>query len=228
MSGERIALLGPNGCGKSTLLKTLARLIKPITGSIEIEGLKLTSMSFADIARRIAVIPQEEIPPFGFTVREFVTMGRLPFGNGIWDSRDDARMAEAAMQVAECDHLADRNVMDLSGGERQRTLLARAIAQGSKIWLMDEPTAHLDVAHQLQVARLVKGRSSEETVVAAIHDLNQATLMADRAIVIHEGKIAVDGPIEEVLRGPEIEDVFQVRFDRMKAPSGRTILAPRA
>jgi len=227
MPGERIALLGPNGSGKSTLLRTLSGLIKPLKGDIEINGIPIKRQSARQIAQAIAIIPQEEVPPFAFTVRQFVTMGRLPFGNGILDTPEDAELTDKAMITAECRHLADRSVMELSGGERQRVLIARAIAQGSPIWLMDEPTSHLDIAHQLQVATLVRDQPPNRSVVAAIHDLNQASRMADRGILLDDGRIVKDAPLAEILESQELERVFRVRFDQLQNPAGRTVLSPR-
>jgi len=224
--GERVALLGPNGSGKSTLLKTLARLLKPLSGSVEINGRQLSRYSVREIAQAIAFIPQEENAPFGFSVAQFVTMGRLAFGNGIFDTQEDIQIAEQAMKEAECTHLSHRNIMELSGGERQRVLIARAIAQQSMIWLMDEPTAHLDIPHQIHAARMIRKLSAANTVLAAIHDLNQASVIADRALLLSEGKLVKDGLLEQILAGSEIEEVFKVKFDRLKTPGGRTVLAP--
>ncbi|HWD37862.1 MAG TPA: ABC transporter ATP-binding protein [Fimbriimonas sp.] len=227
VKGESIALLGANGSGKSTLIKSLCGVLKPDHGSVEIDGISVASGSPSEIALRVAVVPQDEPTPFPFLVREVVTMGRLPYGSGIFDTADDVAAADEAMRVAECVELADRPLNELSGGEKQRVLLARAIAQDTPVVLMDEPTAHLDPAHQVAVAALVKGLTAKgKTVLSAVHDLNLASLIAVRAVVLGNGQVAKDGPVEDVLFSDELEQCYGTRFERIRTSTGRLLIAP--
>ncbi|AIE85527.1 ABC transporter ATP-binding protein [Fimbriimonas ginsengisoli] len=218
--GERVALLGPNGSGKSTLLRTLAGLIKPQAGEVRLGGESVANLSVREVARRVASVPQEEIPRFEFTVREMVTMGCLARSNGLLDTPEDRVAATEAMEQADCLHLEGRPVTELSGGERQRVLIARALAQRTELVLLDEPIAHLDPAHQLAVSRLVQSMASRGiATVAAIHDLNFAARMADRAILLEAGRIAINDTVEAVLASPVLDRVYQVAFQRFPGGS---------
>jgi iron complex transport system ATP-binding protein len=172
-------------------------------------------------------VPQEESFKFEFRVRDVVAMGRMPLSNSLWDSEADTLSAENAMKQADCFHLQDRSVMELSGGEKQRVLIARALAQGSPLVLIDEPTSHLDVEHQLGVAHLVSHLAQEgKATITAIHDLNLASHLADRAVLLQDGKIGLDGPIRTVLESPLLDDVYRVRFERIRLDNDRLIVVP--
>ncbi len=225
--GETVALLGPNGSGKSTLLKSLAGLLPPLAGEIRLGGESLGSLRTREIARRIASVPQDEPATFAFTVRDVVTMGRLARSNGLLDTPEDAAAAEAAMRRADCLDLADRPANETSGGERQRTLIARALAQDAPLLLMDEPTAHLDAPHQAWIVRLVRGLAAEgRGVVVALHDLNLASAMTTRAILVAKGRVAMDGPTEAVLESGRLDEAFGTPFDRLRTPAGRLVVLP--
>lgn len=214
-AGTVTVLLGPNGSGKSTLLKTLSKTLAPLAGTLTVCGDALHSLSFRELARRVAYVPQEEYPAFPFTVREIVLMGRLPYSDGLFETEEDHRAAEDAMRAADCLALADRPVTELSGGERQRGLIARALAQQAPALLLDEPTSHLDVGHQVEIVRLLR-RLAEEGygVLAALHDLNLAAALADRAILLANGRVGLEGPCAEVLASPQVDAVYGVRFRR--------------
>jgi len=213
--GEKVVLLGPNGSGKSTLLRTLSGLIKPLSGEVLIGGDSLVKLSVAEIARRVAVVPQEELPRFSFSVRETVTMGRLARSNGLFDTPEDREIATRAMETADCLSLQDRPVTELSGGERQRVLIARALAQETTLLLLDEPTSHLDPGHQIAAIEIVRSLSAKGiATIAAVHDLNLASSLAERAILLEKGKIGLDAPIEEVLNSPILDRVYGVNFGR--------------
>ena len=227
LPGETVVLLGPNGSGKSTLLKSVSKSLQHVNGGILLGGADISSLSHRDVALRVAFVPQEESFKFEFKVRDVVTMGRLPISHSLWDTPADVVAATEAMAEADCLYLADRSVMELSGGEKQRVLIARALAQGAPLVLFDEPTSHLDVQHQMAVAKLVRtlakmGRST----VTAIHDLNLAPLVADRAILIQDGRIGLDASIQEVLESPLLDDVYKVSFSRMKLEDGRLVVFP--
>jgi iron complex transport system ATP-binding protein len=215
--GERVALLGPNGSGKSTLFRALAGILRPTSGQIRLGGKPLEKLAPREVARRVATVPQDEAPRFAFTVRQIVTMGRLALSDGLFDTAEDAAEADRAMQLADCRHLQDRAVGELSGGERQRVLIARALAQRAPVIFLDEPTSHLDPAHQLAVAALIRSLSDQGVAtVSAVHDLNFASQIAERAILLEDGKVGVDDAVETVLQSPILDRVYGVAFARIK------------
>lgn len=211
--GEVVALLGPNGSGKSTLLKTVSRALPPKGGAVQLRGVPLTAMSAQQIARTIGYVPQQEAPAFDFTVAEIVMMGRIPHSDGLFETQEDVRASQEAMRRADCLDVADRPYSHLSGGEAQRVLIARALAQEPGILLLDEPTAHLDPRHQLAVAELVRDLAQGGyAVVAAVHDLNWASLVANRSLLLSGGVVTHDGPLEDALNSGALEQAYQVRF----------------
>lgn len=226
-AGKVMALLGPNGCGKSTLLKTIEKTIPPLEGRIHLCGHDVAKVGFRELAKLCAFVPQEEHMAFAFTVRQLVTMGRLPYSEGMLDTQEDQDAAQNAIEKAGCSDIADRPVTELSGGEKQRALLARALAQATPVLLLDEPTSHMDIGHQLAVAHLVRELASEgKTVLAAVHDLNLASLMADDACLLANGGVVRYGPVRDVLLDGALEDVYEVRFERLEDESGHLRLFP--
>lgn len=227
-SGQTLALLGPNGSGKSTLLRTLCGVLPAISGEVELLGRSLRKLSAREAAKMVAVVPSEEAVEFPFTVREIVTMGRFPHSEGLFDTEEDARIAERAMEQAECIELADRPINKVSAGERQRALLARALAQQAPIMLLDEPTAHLDAAHQVAFARLIGGLAEQGlAVIAAVHDLNLAAQVADSGLVVSGGKVVCQGPLATILESKELDAAFGVGFERSGGADGKARLHPR-
>lgn len=224
-AGESVVLLGPNGCGKSTLLRTITRELALIRGEILLGDRPVPSLSPAEVARRVAVVPQEELPQFAFTVRETVTLGCLARSRSLFDAPEDARSATEAMRETDCLALEDRPITELSGGERQRILLARALAQDTPLILLDEPTSHLDPLHQVEVAQMIRGLVSRgRGVLAAVHDLNLAAEIADFALLIGPSGVLTLGPVDDILRGEAIEEAYQVRFTRLETPEGRVFV----
>ncbi len=220
--GVVTVLLGPNGSGKSTLLKTLSKTLSPLGGRVWVGGAPLEELSFPELARRVAYVPQEEHPVYPFTVREVVLMGRLPYGQGLFESEGDQQVATEAMAAADCLALADRPVTELSGGERQRALIARALAQQAPTLLLDEPTAHLDVGHQVEIVKRLRSWAAQGYgVLAAVHDLNLASALADRAVLLEDGHVGLEGPCAEVLASPRVDAVYGVAFNRLETPEGR-------
>jgi len=226
-AGEAVVLLGPNGSGKSTLLNTLAGLLPRLGGAIHLGPESLDVLKPREVARRLSSVPQEEAVPFAFTVRQLVTMGRLAQSNGLLDTPEDHAAADEAMRRADCFHLADRVAGETSGGERQRALIARALAQNAPLLLMDEPTSHLDAPHQAWIVRLVRSLAAEgQGVVIALHDLNLASALSTRAILLAQGRIAMDGPTEAVLASGKLDEAFGTRFDRLTTSGGRPVVVP--
>jgi len=209
--GEMVGLIGPNGCGKTTLLKLASGVLSPIRGEVWLGGVSLKKLSRKKVAQHVAVVPQYFNIPFAFTVDEVVLLGRTPFVSAIsGETRRDHEMSAMALGLAGINHLRNRYFNDLSGGERQKVILAMALAQEPKLLLLDEPTTHLDISHQVEMLELVKSLNREQgvTIIAAMHDLNLASLFFDRLILLKEGIIVADGSPQEVLTESSIQDVF--------------------
>jgi iron complex transport system ATP-binding protein len=225
--GRLIALVGPNGAGKSTLLRALAGLIRPTAGAVTLGGIDVTTLSRAALASRIAVVPQTFDTLFPFTVREIVALGRSArLGLFARPSPADASAVARAIVDQDLVALADRRLDALSGGERQRVVLAMAMAQAAGVLLLDEPTAHLDPAHQRSILRTVGelARSGGVTVLAVLHDLNLAAL-ADRIVVLDGGRIVADGGPAVALAADVVARVFGPGLQVAQA-SGRTVILP--
>jgi iron complex transport system ATP-binding protein len=219
--GRVLALLGPNGSGKSTLLKTLSGTLPPLGGEALYGGAALSDLRPGDLAKRVAYVPQEESFAFAFLVREIVMMGRMPHSAGLADTALDHERVSWAMDLADCTHLAPRSVLELSGGERQRVLIARALAQDTRVLLLDEPTSHLDVGHQVEFAILIRRLSREGyTVIAAVHDLNLASTLADEAVLLREGTIGMTEKTEDVLSSTMLAEVYGVEFSTVRDENG--------
>lgn len=215
VSGEIVTLLGPNGSGKSTLMKTIAGALPQLAGSVKIGADEVGGLSHKEIALRLGYVPQIESPAFDFTVREVVLMGRMPHSDGLFETEEDFVAAKEAMKRADCYDLADRPMSELSGGEGQRARIARALAQEAPMLLMDEPTVHLDVRHQLEIGSLVRGLAKDGmAVLVAMHDLNWAATYGTRAVLLDKGEAVLDGPLPETLESPVVDRAFGVSFSR--------------
>ncbi len=226
-AGTVVALLGPNGSGKSTLLKTITGEIAPLSGSLSIAGRPSGQFSTRERAKQVAFVPSEERSEFPFLVREIVALGRIPHSEGLFDSEEDKRIAEEAMDQAECQHVADRTIMHVSAGERQRALIARALAQKAPILLLDEPTSHLDPGHQVSVVKLVRSLAAGGlAVLVALHDLNLAVHLADDGVLLGNKQIACQGRIGEVLSDSRLDKVYGTSFERIKGLDGSIRLSP--
>lgn len=211
--GERVALVGPNGAGKSTLLRAIAGLIEATVGTVELDGRPVASLDRLAVARRLAVVPQVAALPFSTTVDEVVALGRLPHEHPIRGMRpaDRAAVAAAIEQVG-VGHLMGRDARELSLGERQLVLLAMAVAQDADVLVLDEPTVHLDLRHQVEVMELLRDLNARQgtTILAVLHDLALAAHFFPRLVVLDGGRIVGDGPPSEVLAPDRIREVFGV------------------
>lgn len=213
-SGKVIGVLGPNGSGKSTLLKLLARVLQSQDGTITMYGDSLTHLSQVEIAKRVALVPQETLQVFPFTLAEMVLMGRYPhhrgWGGWHWEDEQDWGVAQKAMEDVDVAHLAHRLVNEVSGGERQRGVIARALVQEPQILLLDEPTAFLDLHHQLDIARVIRRLNHETglTVILVSHDVNLASQYCDQIMLFHEGSLAAMGTPQEVIQAKILERVY--------------------
>jgi iron complex transport system ATP-binding protein len=211
-AGELVALLGPNGAGKSTLLRLAAGLLAPASGSVRVAGLPAHAAPRRALARVCALVPQEPRAPWPFTVREAVMMGRAPRQGllGLAGPFDHGAVA-GALRACDLEHLADRRLDALSGGERRRVFFARALAQEPRVLLLDEPTAFLDLAHQVAAMEMARvAARAGICVVAVLHDLNLAAAAADRLVVMSRGRVVADGPPGEVLTAERVQEVWGV------------------
>jgi len=221
-AGTCTAVLGPNGSGKSTLLRLLLGTLRPSAGSVELDGRAVGDWGREEIARAVGVVPQGEEAAFPMTVREMVAMGRYPH-LGPWRREGDAdrRAVERAMRRCDVLAFAHRPISTLSGGERQRARVARALAQEPRALALDEPTAALDISHEMAIFELLRdlGRAGT-TVLLVTHNLNLAARYADRLVLLDRGRIAAAGAPEEVLTRETVERVYgwPVRIDRHPGP----------
>ena len=212
-AGERVALIGPNGAGKSTLLKAVTGLVTPVAGSVELAGRPLRAMSRLAIARTIAVVPQQAILPFTTRVEDVVALGRLPYEDPFRGAGPADRTAiAAAIERVGLGHLLGRDARELSLGERQLVLLALAVAQAAPVLVLDEPTVHLDLRHQVETMDLLVDLNERDgtTIVAVLHDLGLAAHFFPRLILLDHGRVVGDGPAADVLAEDRIRDVFGV------------------
>lgn len=218
--GRLTGLLGPNGTGKSTLLRTLARLLRPARGTVRLDGRDLyAGFTEREAARHIALVPQEEAAVFPMTVRELVQLGRTPFvGRFGWLGRGDERAAEEALAEMDLLGLVDRRMDELSGGERKRVQVARALAQEARVLVLDEPAAHLDIAHALDLFGLLKRLAEAgRTVLVASHELWLLTRFCDRVLLMSRGRVVKDGSPSRVLGSPAASRAFGVRITLKRA-----------
>ncbi|MFA5571667.1 MAG: ABC transporter ATP-binding protein [Crenarchaeota archaeon] len=211
--GDFVGVLGPNGSGKTTLLKSISRVLKPHVGSILIDKDEIYSLKPLEVAKKLAVVPQDTTVGFNFSVLDVVLMGRNPhLGRFQMESSSDVEIAKKAMMLTNTWGLADRSINELSGGERQRVIIARALAQEPKILLLDEPMSHLDIINQLEVMDLVKSLCVTEglSVIAVIHDLNMAARYCSSLLLLKSGTVYAFGETEKVLTHENIRSVFSV------------------
>jgi iron complex transport system ATP-binding protein len=216
-AGEILGIVGPNGSGKTSLLKLLAKILKPQKGEITLFGQSLNVTNQIEVARQVAFVPQDNQPTFSFSVAETVLMGRFPhrrrsrwdYGFG-WDTQEDCAVAQQAMTTMDVMHLAERSIMDLSGGERQRTVIARALTQTPKVLLLDEPTAFLDLQHQLDICSVLRSLKEDQglTIVMVSHDLNMASQYCDRIVMLKDGEVSAVGSPLEVMRPEVLQTVY--------------------
>ncbi len=223
-SNSMRALIGPNGSGKTTLLRLLAGILTPARGVVEWQGLDIRKFSRREMARQIGLVPQELNLAFGFTVREMVMLGRTPhLGAFAGPTHQDRQVVENILHLAEIEPLAGRLVTELSGGEKQRVVIAMALAQvydvmqsaesavrPSAVLLLDEPTVHLDINHQIEILELLKrlNRDRGLTVLATMHDLNLAALYFEELVMLQRGSIVASGSPTSVLNAERIRQVF--------------------
>ncbi|MEU0482714.1 ABC transporter ATP-binding protein [Streptosporangium sp. NPDC006013] len=229
-TGTVTAVIGPNGCGKSTLLRAMGRLLKPSGGEVLLDGKRIDRMPSREVARILGVLPQSPSAPEGLTVADLVSRGRHPHQTWYrqWSS-DDESAVDAALAMTGLLDLGDRPLDELSGGQRQRAWISMALAQGTDLLLLDEPTTFLDLAHQIEVLELVRRLHGElgRTVVMVLHDLNLAARYADRLVAMRDGRVVAAGPPPEVLTEALLAEVFELDAKVIEDPvAGTPLVVP--
>ena len=209
--GAVTAVVGANACGKSTLLKGMARLLKPMAGSMLLDGEQIHRTPTRQVARTLGLLPQAPVTPEGVSVVDLVSRGRHPHQAAMrrWSAADDAAVAEAMALTGTTD-LAERDVDELSGGQRQRVWVAMALAQGTDLLLLDEPTTYLDVAHQMELLELLRDLNAARgtTIVMVLHELTLAARFADHLVAMSDGRVVATGTPHEVLTEDTVQEVF--------------------
>ena len=214
--GSFTGLLGPNGCGKTTLLKLVSGVLRPLKGRVALDGRSIDTIQRRELARHVAVVPQETHPAFEYTVLEMVLMGRHPHLRRFQlEGPQDLAIARDALEATGTVHLAERSYMTLSGGEKQRVVIASALAQAPDVLLLDEPTASLDLAYQLEIAGLLSrlNRDLGVTMLLATHDLNLAAVLCDSLVLMRGGRVLAQGPTADVLTPATIRQLYDVDAD---------------
>ncbi|MDF2684101.1 MAG: transporter binding protein [Brevibacillus sp.] len=219
--GEFFGIIGPNGSGKSTLLKMISGVISPDGGDIFVGGKSIRSYSRKDLARLLAVLEQEALPPVGFRVREVLEMGRFPYQNWLGEEIDDpTALIDEIIRMLGLVELEERTLDQLSGGEKQRVALGKALVQKPRLLLLDEPTTYLDIGYQIQLMDIARSwqKNTQVTVVAVLHDLNLASLYCDRILMLHKGNQVRVGDPREIMQSSLIEQVYGTRPIVMEHP----------
>lgn len=211
--GGFTAILGPNGCGKTTLLKNISGYLKPREGRVSVLGTPIQQLCIRERAKLVGYIPQNTTPGFGFTCRQVVAMGRLPYlGRFQWETREDGTAIREAMEQTGTWTLRDRLFSNISGGEMQRVFIARALAQRPRVLLMDEPVSHLDIKFQVEIIGLVRGLcdTMNITAVAVMHDINLASRYCSQMVLMKDGRIVSVGGASEVITGKNLKHVYDI------------------
>ncbi|GAA3441775.1 ABC transporter ATP-binding protein [Planomonospora venezuelensis] len=229
-AGTVTTIIGPNGCGKSTLLRALGRLLRPSGGEVLLDGKRIDKMPTKEVAKVLGVLPQAPTAPEGLTVADLVARGRHPHQTWYrqWSSDDESAVGEALAMTGLHD-LGERPLDELSGGQRQRAWISMALAQGTDLLLLDEPTTFLDLAHQVEVLELVRRLHGElgRTVVMVLHDLNLAARYADRLVAMRDGRVIAAGPPAEVLTESLLAEVFDLDAKVIEDPvAGTPLVVP--
>jgi iron complex transport system ATP-binding protein len=228
--GSLTGLLGPNGCGKTTLLKLLSGVVRAQRGAVTLAGRPLNKVPRRELARHMAVVPQETQPAFEYSVTEMALMGRHPhLGRFELEGPDDLDAVQVALATTGVSHLANRLFSTLSGGEKQRVVIASALVQAGDVLLLDEPTASLDLAYQLEVASLLARLNREQgvTMVLATHDLNLAASICDTLVLLLDGRVLAQGWTSEVLNAPMVRELYGIDADvRFHEGAGHLTVVP--
>jgi iron complex transport system ATP-binding protein len=226
-SGEWLSLIGANGSGKSTLLRLISRILAPQTGAVLLDGKAIHTQPATVVARRLALLPQQQTLPPGLTVRQLVSLGRAPHQRWWqWElSPADRQIVQQVIEQTGVEALSDRAIEHLSGGERQRAFLALALAQTPEVLLLDEPTTYLDICYQLQLLELIQRLNQQQklTIITVLHDINLAARYSDRLALLHQGRLWTVGTPTEVLTPDHLAQTFGIRASLLQTPVGLQI-----
>ncbi|RUT33602.1 ABC transporter ATP-binding protein [Paenibacillus zeisoli] len=230
-SNKISVIIGANGCGKSTLLKTLARLIKPASGTITLDGRSIGKIPPKQLARILGLLPQSPVVPEGISVADLVGRGRFPHQSWLsgWTKKDTEAVAEA-MRIMDITELANHNIDELSGGQRQRVWIAMALAQQTDILFLDEPTTFLDITYQIEILDLLTdlNRKYGTTIVMVLHDINLSARYADHIFALYQGELLAEGEPSKVITSTLVKDIFGLDCTVIKDPvSGSPLVLPK-
>jgi iron complex transport system ATP-binding protein len=223
--GKITALVGSNGSGKSTILKAMARILNPLGGGVYLDGKLIHRQPTKEVAKQLAILPQNPTAPEGLTVRELVSFGRYPHQKGLGTlTAEDWKMVDWALQATNMSAFSERAADQLSGGQRQRAWIAMALAQGTDVLLLDEPTTFLDMAHQIEVMMLLEklNREQNRTIIMVVHDLNHAARYAHHLVALKQGAVLYEGKPEEVMTPEMLRVVFGIDADVIPDPRSGT------
>lgn len=224
-AGKTTVLVGANGCGKSTLLRGLAKLLKPKSGIVYLDGKNISQLKAKTVAKKMGMLPQSPVAPEGLTVRDLVAMGRYPYQSWLqqWSTGDEEKVAEA-LEITTMTELADRALDSLSGGQKQRAWIAMVLAQDTDILLLDEPTTFLDLSHQVELLDLLDElqQSKGKTIVMILHDLNLSCRYADYLVAVQQGKVYATGTPQQVMTEEMVRDVFNLECRIVLDPLANT------
>jgi len=221
--GKISIIIGSNGCGKSTLLKAVSRIIKPYSGEVRLNGALIKKMASKEIAKTMAILPQNPVVPAKITVRELVSFGRFPYQSAFCSlSKEDQEIIDWAMQETDTYELRDRDVNRLSGGQRQRVWIAMVLAQKTDIVVLDEPTTYLDMAHQLEILSLLRriNEKNHTTIVIVMHELNLAAKFADHLIGMHKGELVFEGKPMDVITKENLKEIYRINAEIEPSKNG--------
>ncbi|MEW6556072.1 MAG: ABC transporter ATP-binding protein [Elusimicrobiota bacterium] len=216
IAGEILGIIGPNGSGKTTLLKCINRKLKPKIGTVLVDGKNIFEMSRKEVAKNIGIVPQISSVSFSFTVFDIVLMGRYSRTKRfVRETEEDISIAQHCLELTGIKHLSSRFITEISGGEYQKVIITRALTQEPKILLLDEPTLHLDISHQIEILNLVRNLAQKKklAVVMVLHDLNLAARYSDRIIMLKNGKVFASGTPEEVISIKNIDEVYDIEVE---------------
>ncbi|MCT8978162.1 heme ABC transporter ATP-binding protein [Clostridium sp. CX1] len=222
------SIIGPNGSGKTTFIKNLSKILEPKKNSILIEDKDIISYKNKELAKKVSTVPQNTILDFDFSALDIVLMGRSPYISRLQSENDkDMELVKNAMEMTNTWQLREKNISSLSGGEQQRVLIARALAQDTKIILLDEPISHLDLYHQVELLDTIKFLNRDITIITVLHDLNLAAQYSDEILLMSKGRIISQGSPEEVITKKNIKEVYNMDVHLLKNPSnGRPHIIP--
>lgn len=227
--GKVTTLIGANGCGKSTLFNLITKNLRPNSGEIRLEGKDISQVKLKDFARQVAIVHQYNTAPADISVEKLVAFGRTPYHafGSTSNSEEDEEKIKRALEITNTEKLKDKAVAQLSGGQKQRVWIAMALAQGTKILFLDEPTTYLDIRYQLQILKLVRKLNEEYgmTVIMVLHDINQSLYYSDEIVAMKDGRITAQGKPEEIITSELIKNVYDVELG-ISAVNGRPFVLP--